>query len=535
MLKSCKVMKFEIAAKYDVVIIGSGISGLLCALELSKQKLNVCIVTKEAVTESSSLYAQGGIAVPLSKSDSVEKHLQDTLNAGAGLCDEIVAREIISSSEIALEQLISYGVKFDLTREENIHQTKEAAHSFARVCHVGGDASGRFITKTLIEKACREPNISISQGSFVLGIFKNDDNNANHVLVEDVAKNKYILSGRDIIIATGGIGQLYEQTTNPLVSTGDGIAMAYRNGADLQDIEMIQFHPTVLLEHGDPFLITEAIRGEGAKIKNVHGEYFAKKYHELAELAPRDVLARAILNEIEKSKSRFVYLDISSFDHRYFKTRFPTVFKTCEERKIDLFNTGIPVAPAAHYFIGGVRCDVNGKTSVPSLWVVGEAGANSFHGANRLASNSLLECIVVPCFLVKNLLTGNFVPFVKTDYAYIDVDKNNYDEVELLEIKKTLKAKNSLALGLTRDEKTLKEHLNWLSDLKDKINVDTLSVNPQAQELKNMILLSFLICQAAIMRKHSLGVHYRQDFPDKPQEFKHSLFNQNMQLLKLSR
>ena len=526
-------MRFDVVAKFDVIIIGSGISGLICALELAKQKKTVCIFAKEAVTESSSLYAQGGIAVPIDISDSVEEHLADTLKAGAGLCNAEVAKEIISFSVIALEKLIAYGVKFDLSAENTIQQTKEAAHSRARVCHVGGDASGRFITKTLIDKASREPAISISQGSIVLDILKDENERACGILVEDVTHSKYVVLGKDIVIASGGLGQLYKHTTNPRVCTGDGLIMAYRTNAELQDIEMIQFHPTVLLEFGDPLLITEAIRGEGAKLKNVNGEYFAKSYHELAELAPRDILARAILSELEKTRSKFVYLEVNNFSIEYFKNRFPTIYKSCIERKINLFDDGIPVNPAAHYFIGGIKCDVFGSTNIPSMWAVGEVASNGFHGANRLASNSLLECIVAPQFLVKNLLSKESIGFSTINYVDINVDRKNYNESEINNITNELQSKNSKNLGLVKNESILKKHLDWLRVISEKFNVNTLSADFQVQELKNMILLSFLICNAALKRTHSIGVHYREDCPKAPNVYKHSVFQQNKELLSL--
>lgn len=525
-------MRFDVLGKFDVIIIGSGISGLLCALELAKNKKSVCILTKEAVTEGASLYAQGGIAVPFSNNDSIEKHLEDTLKAGCGLGDYNVAKEIISKSIAAFEKLVSYGIVFDSDKEGKVHQTREAAHSVPRVCHVGQDASGRFITKVLIDKACRdkEGNISISQGSVVLNILKNDDNEACGVLASDVTKNNYVLLANDIIVATGGIGQLYKQTTNPQVCTGDGVVMSYRCGAYLQDIEMIQFHPTVLLEYGDPFLITEAIRGEGAKLKNINGEYFASKYHKSAELAPRDILARAILKEMEITNSRNVYLDLSDIDYEYFKVRFPNIYKTCLERKVDLFNKGIPVSPAQHYFIGGVKSDVYGRTSIPHLWVIGEASSNGFHGANRLASNSLLECIVVPGILIEKLLSVDKTRKKSNSFEF-DIDIKEYDENEVLSIRTEMQKMNSLALGLFRSSSNLNEHSNWLNNLLVKFNYDKLSLNHHVQELKNMLLLSDLTCQAANLRKHSLGAHFREDFPQNPETPEHSIIKPDTKII----
>lgn len=523
-------MKFNISAKFDVIIVGSGISGLICALELAKSGKTVFIATKEAVTESSSLYAQGGIAVPLSQEDSVDKHLDDTIKVGCRLNDTYVARKIISYSNTALKKLINYGVKFDLNLEGHIHQTKEAAHLVPRVVHVGGDTTGRFVVKALIDHACREPNISISQGTTVLSILKNEDRSMSGVLLEDVARNKYVVIANDIIVASGGIGQLFARTTNPLVCTGDGIILAHKIGAELMDLEMIQFHPTVCLENGDPFLITEAVRGEGGRLKNINNKFFASQYHELAELAPRDILARAILKEMNNTKSKYVLLDISNFEVNYFQERFPTVFKVCVERKFDLFNRGIPVAPAAHYFIGGIKTNIYCQTTLPHLWALGECAVNGFHGANRLASNSLLECIVTPYFLVEELLAVENKNISLTNNIdkeiEIKTDETEYEDVDIKNTLLELKKQNSKNLGLLRSEPTLQEHNIWLNNLITKFDAHSLSVNSYVQELKNMLLLSYLISVAAIERKSSLGVHYREDGKGEVQ-LKHSLIDKS--------
>ncbi len=520
-------MRFDVAAKFDVIIVGSGISGLICALELAKKGKMVCMLAKEAVTEGSSLYAQGGIAVPLGEGDSVEKHIMDTVKAGAGLTNLNIAREIISYSIEALENLISYGVKFDVTSQEKIHFTKEAAHSVPRVCHVGGDTSGKYITKILIDRACREENISISQGTAALAILLDDKEHAIGVLIEDVAKNHYALLADDIVLATGGIGQIFKHTTNPKVCTGDGIAMAYRAGAELQDIEMIQLHPTVLLDNGEPFLISEAVRGEGAKLKNIHGQYFANNYHESGELAPRDVLSRAILFETQKTNSSHVFLDISNFKKEYFMSRFPTIYQTCLDRMIEPFQTGIPVTPAAHYFIGGIKCNLYGTTNLKHLWSIGECTSNGFHGANRLASNSLLECIVTPHFLTRKLLENSKSDSYKFSFIEIDMDMKEYDDNLILKISNDLKQKNSSCLGLVRTKSSLEEHSIHIKSILELLNPEKISLNFQVQELKNMLLLSDLICQAAVKREHSIGVHYREDFLNQPSELKHSIIQKN--------
>lgn len=525
-------MKYDVVAKYDVVIIGSGISGLLCAIELAKKGKSVFITTKDAVTESSSLYAQGGMAVPLSNLDSFDKHLEDTLKTGCNLCETGVAKRIIEYSKTAFERLVDFGVKFDLNQDNTFHQTREAAHSYPRVVHVGGDASGRFITKALIDNACREPNISISQGTVALSLILNEDGEASGVLLEDINRSRYIISANDIILATGGIGQLYKNTTNPMVSTGDGLIMAYSIGAILQDLEMIQFHPTVCLQYKEPFLITEAIRGEGAKLKNINGEYFAGKYHAEADLAPRDILARAIYSEMFKTNSEYVYLDLSNFDKKYFEERFPTINQYCLKNKTDLFNKGIPVSPAVHYFIGGIKTDVNGLTNIPSLWAVGECSSNGLHGANRLASNSLLECIAVPQFLVEKLISSRKKSNLKLQYPEISTNSHEYNEKEIASNLLELKVKNNTNIGLIREEKNLTNHINWLSELTQKYNSNALNSNFKVVELNNMILLSKLISEAALFRKNSLGVHFRTDYPDLPNSYEHNIKVKDKELIK---
>ncbi len=523
-------MKFDVAGKFDVLVIGSGISGLICALELAQKKLSVCILTKEAVTESSSQYAQGGIAVPLQDSDSCEKHVLDTVNAGAGLCNYDVVKELISNSVSSYKKLISYGVGFDLLGNGHPHQTREGAHSVARICHAGGDSTGRIVTKTLVDRACRDLNISISQGTVALSLVKNDSGSVVGILAEDLTKDRYVILAKHVIIATGGAGHIFENTTNPKVITGDGIVLSYRAGADLRDLEFIQFHPTVCNYQGEMFLITEAIRGEGGKLKNINGEYFAKSYHPLAELAPRDVLSRALVTEMNKTSSGFVYLTLDSFDKNYFKDRFPTIYNFCIERNIDLFVSGIPVLPAAHYFIGGVKCNVSGKTSLDGLWCVGEAASNCFHGANRLASNSLLECITVPHLLVREILGSNPCTALLKDSYDLDIDTQIFDENEVKKTISRIQRQNERFLGVSRNENNLRENLEFISGLFEKYNADRLSLDLFGQELKNTIYLTLLITKSALERRHSIGVHYRDDYKNCPDVFKHSISSLNKDL-----
>ncbi|HEX9059475.1 MAG TPA: L-aspartate oxidase, partial [Clostridia bacterium] len=378
---------------FDIVIIGSGIAGVYTALQIPLS-YNVAILTKESMDTSNSVLAQGGIAVSLDKEDSPQLHFRDTIYAGAGLCDEDSVWVLVNEAASNIENLFKFGVNFDKKDTDELSLTREGAHSKNRIIHAG-DTTGKEVCDKLISEVITHSNVKIKEKIFAIDLLT-DNGKCYGVLAYDETQNKIkAFMSRTVVCATGGFGQIYKNTTNPDVSTGDGLCLAYRAGAKLMDLEFIQFHPTVL-HHKDnkSFLISEAVRGEGAVLRNINGDRFMDSYHPLRELAPRDVVSRAIFKEMKKTNSEFVYLDITFKGKEYLENRFPNIYKTCLEYGIDISKDYIPVAPAEHYCMGGIKTDVFGRTGIKGLYACGEAACTGIHGANRLASNSLLEGLV---------------------------------------------------------------------------------------------------------------------------------------------
>jgi L-aspartate oxidase len=373
----------------DFLVIGAGVAGLRAAIELAEAG-QVLVVAKDSLRESSSEYAQGGVAVALSDDDEVELHEQDTLNAGDGLCDGAAVRTLVEEGPAAIRQLIEWGAEFD--REgTKLTFTREGAHSRNRVLHAHGDSTGREIARTLYHKAASLPNVTFRSYAAATDLLLADGvcgaSFHDAKTMSDVA-----ICARGVLLATGGLGSVFLNTTNPAVATGDGVAMAYRAGAEIGDIEFVQFHPTALHVEGAPrFLLSEAMRGEGAYLRNADGERFMERYHPLQELAPRDVVARAIVAEMKRTGAAHVYLDLTHREAGFVRGRFPRIYETCLRYGVDFERQPAPVAPAAHYAMGGVRTDLDGRTNLPRLFAAGEVASTGVHGANRLASNSLLE------------------------------------------------------------------------------------------------------------------------------------------------
>jgi len=497
---------------YDVVIIGSGIAGVYTALELP-EKYNIAILTKETLDISNSVLAQGGIAVSLDKEDSPELHFKDTIFAGAGLCDEKSVWVLVNEAEENIKKLCDYGVEFDRRKHGELSLTREGAHSKNRIIHAG-DSTGKEVCDKLISVVTTRKNIKIYERNFAIDILTRD-NQCKGVLVydEDSGKHKIYLSNV-VICATGGYGQLYSHTTNPDVSTGDGVAAAYRAGAELMDMEFVQFHPTVLYHpRNKTFLISEAVRGEGAILRNINGKRFMPEYHELNELAPRDVVSRAIFSEMKKTDSKHVYLDITFKDRDYLENRFPTIFKTCLEYGIDISKDYIPVAPAEHYCMGGIRTDVFGRTNIEGFYACGESACTGIHGANRLASNSLLEGLV---FGKKISDEVSQILDKKTEKdACFEIDyrtDRKKEQADFAEIKRELQNEMTKNVGIIRDEAGLMQAKNKVNDFYDMVK-DIKEENPTLYEVKNMLQISKLVIDAALTRKESRGAHFRSDFP----------------------
>src|ERR671928_1711393 len=378
----------------DFIVVGSGIAGLRAAIELAQSGARVTVLTKDRTSESNTEYAQGGIAVALSEEDEVALHEEDTLRAGAGLCDAEAVRVMVEDGPRYIQELIDWGTEFDREAGRLVF-TQEAAHSRRRILHAHGDSTGREIVRSLIARARREREIAFVAHAATDALLVGDGRVRGVRYVDPLVRAPRELWARAVVLASGGAGQVFLHTTNPEVATGDGMAMAYAAGAELADMEFVQFHPTALnLEDAPRFLLSEAMRGEGGVLRNALGKRFMTRYHERAELPPRDVVTRSIVAEMGRTATRTVFLDMTAFDAAYLRRRFPKIYRTCLQYGLDLAREPIPVSPAAHYVMGGVRTDLEGRTTLGGLYAAGEAACTGVHGANRLASNSLLEGLV---------------------------------------------------------------------------------------------------------------------------------------------
>src|SRR5919199_2280517 len=378
----------------DFIVVGSGIAGLRASIELARAGARVTVLTKDRTHESNTEYAQGGIAVALSDEDEVALHEEDTLNAGAGLCDERAVRVMVEDGPGYIQELINWGTEFDREGGRLVF-TREAAHSRRRILHAHGDSTGREIVRALIARARAEREIAFVAHAATESLLVVDGRVRGVRYLDPLVRAPRELWSRAVVLASGGAGQIFLHTTNPPVATGDGMAMAYSSGAELADMEFVQFHPTALSLEGAPrFLLSEALRGEGGVLRNAAGRRFMPRYHDAAELAPRDVVTRSIVAEMGRTATRTVFLDMTAFDAAYLRRRFPKIYRTCLEYGLDLAREPIPVSPAAHYVMGGVRTDLEGRTTLAGLYAAGEGGRPGRHRPNRLASNSLLEGLV---------------------------------------------------------------------------------------------------------------------------------------------
>lgn len=513
-------MKKMSYSESDFIVIGTGIAGLYAALNLSKIG-NVTILTKKHIEDSNTQYAQGGIAVALDEDDSWKLHMKDTLEAGAGLCNSRAVEILVKEGVEQVRNLIELGTKFDRVAKK-LDFTKEGAHSKRRILHAGGDATGKKIRESLTNLISKRENIEIKEETFVVDLIPkiNSNNQILGVLAWDNhAKDYKVYQASAVIMASGGCGQVYKNTTNPDTATGDGVAAAYRAGAEIVDMEFIQFHPTTLYNPGGlSFLISESVRGEGAVLRNSKGERFMPSYHKLAELAPRDVVARAISNEIAHGDKPYVWIDATHLDSDYIVYRFPTIFKTLKARGFDMRKEWIPVAPAAHYMMGGIKTDTFGRTNLENLYACGETACTGVHGANRLASNSLLEGLVFAHRVYQAIKAENARKSYKiADLATISIKPYNVSS-NLESIKEELRKRMMNQAGIKRNESDLKDLLDWLQK-KLKMISDTKYVDENLWELRNMITVGTLITKSAILRKESRGAHFRTDYPQSNKEW----------------
>ncbi|MFD9632158.1 L-aspartate oxidase [Streptomyces violascens] len=503
----------------DVVVVGSGVAGLTAALRCTAAGLATVVVTKARLDDGSTRWAQGGIAAALGEGDTPEQHLDDTLVAGAGLCDEDAVRLLVTEGPDAVRRLIATGAHFDTDDSGAISLTREGGHHRRRIAHAGGDATGAEISRALVE-AVRTRAVRTIENALVLDLLKDEDGRTAgitlHVMGEGQHDGVGAVRAPAVVLATGGMGQVFSATTNPSVSTGDGVALALRAGAEISDLEFVQFHPTVLFlgadSEGQQPLVSEAVRGEGAHLVDATGTRFMLGQHELAELAPRDIVAKAITRQMQAKGAEHMYLDARHFGAAMWEQRFPTILAACRSHGIDPVTEPIPVAPAAHYASGGIRTDRHGRTTVPGLYACGEVACTGVHGANRLASNSLLEGLVFAENIAADIAAGASTP---VRGKVVDAEPHG-EPVPLLDPAARIQIQRIMTegAGVLRSADSLAEAAGRLEAIRaDEHKAAVPGV--EAWETTNLLLVSRVLVAAAAAREETRGCHWREDRPDR--------------------
>lgn len=502
-------------------MVGSGVAGLRAALELA-DNYSVTILTKGEIRDSNTWWAQGGIAAVLREEDSVESHLNDTLDAGAGLCDRDAVETLVTEGPDQVRQLIEWGAQFD-KEGEDLAFTREGGHHEERVIHGRGDATGSLVEDTLVEQVRMNPKITVYENTMMVDILTSDGRVNGVTFLEDGEFE--LLWTRGLVLATGGLGQVFRETTNHGVVTGDGMAACLRAGVSLQDMEFIQFHPTTLYIAGGPrFLISEAVRGEGGLLRDENGDRFMDEVHEMAELAPRDIVSRAILQRMIETDSTCVYLDVTHVDRAVIEKRFPTIVEVCGQFDIDLTEDYIPVRPCAHYCMGGVQATISGDTELSNLFCLGEAACTGVHGANRLASNSLLEGLVMGARVIDSVNDG--LPELNRQTISAQSFDNDLS-IDHEDLRRSLKSVMWRNAGIIRGGDKLREAREQIDDWLDLLENYPASSRDEV-ELMNMMIISRAIVASALERTESRGAHFREDYPDSlPDGEYHSLIEGN--------
>jgi L-aspartate oxidase len=508
----------------DVLIIGAGITGIRAALAIDP-KLEVVLATKDVISQSNSAYAQGGIAGVFDPLDDFANHVADTMAAGKGLCDHDIVETVVREAPDRIRELVSFGAVFDQADGE-IALTQEGGHSHRRVVHALGDATGKEVMRALIDRIHREPQIATWEKTFTIDLLTHEGQ-CRGALVWNPDHGKTFVWAKQTILATGGAGRLFRETTNPEIATADGQAMAFRAGAELRDMEFMQFHPTVLYIAGSSrHLISEAVRGEGGLLRDCQGRRFMPDYDPAAELAPRDIVSRAITRQMEKTRHHCVYLDLTHLDKAMVHERFPHIGQVCAEFGLDLTRDLIPVRPGAHYMIGGLTVDPEARTTLPRLWAAGEVSSSGLHGANRLASNSLLEGLVFGLRAGRNASAAALGEEDRFTALSLEADNSPPMQpmdasLKLDDLLNSLNSEMWRNVGIERSAEGLEAALQQVEFWDRYVGPREFS-NTQGWELQNMLLAARLMIRAAIARKESRGTHFRNDFPNTdPQQAEH--------------